>query len=184
MHVTDHQGTKKNDSTLEAYTCTQHGKQKTFIRGKEIRLRFNTRQTPVLERLTNQFVFSASKRRSPFKSAIQDQVQPVYIQKLSRIPFIAHFFVLLACVISTFVAVLVKVLENVNTLQIVSHRNMIIFLLALPITVFWNKTEMFPKGNRLHLLGRALCGNFNLYIMYYAFRKIPLGKKYKELPVR
>ena len=57
-------------------------------------------------------------------------------------------------------------------------RNMMIFLVAFPLAKFVNGSDMFPSGHRAHLLVRALCGNLNTYIIYYAVRE---GKKKAEI---
>ena len=51
------------------------------------------------------------------------------------------------------------------------RRNMMIFLLAFPAAKFVNGSDMFPSGHRAQLLIRALCGNFNTYILFYAIRE-------------
>ena len=57
------------------------------------------------------------------------------------------------------------------------HWNMMQFLLAFPLAKFVNGSEMFPRGHRTQLLVRALCGNLNTYIIYYAVRE---GEKKAE----
>ena len=46
-----------------------------------------------------------------------------------------------------------------------------IFLVAFPLAKFVNGSDLFPSGHRVNLLVRALCGNLNTYILYYALRE-------------
>ena len=85
----------------------------------------------------HKFIFHLSYLSLKNKSS--QIIQPRYVQVLSRVPLIAYIFVSIGCVASTIVAAVVKSLDDLAPLQIASHRNFLIFAMALPVAKFYNK---------------------------------------------
>ncbi|XP_057331896.1 solute carrier family 35 member G1 [Microplitis mediator] len=88
------------------------------------------------------------------------------------------FGILLAFISGAFFTIssgLVKAVKNVDPMVLLSIRAVLQIIITLFIAIRCGKNLLGPKGSRLLLNFQGMVGGMTLALLYYSFRKLPLG---------
>lgn len=116
------------------------------------------------------------KEKSRRKS-VQPNLPKFAVKLHKKVPILGQILTLISVLIMNFTAALVRILEDVDTFEIVGYRNFVVFLVSACMAVRLNGAKLLPMENKRWalLLGRAFTTNTQLLIAFYSFRNMPLG---------
>ena len=105
-----------------------------------------------------------------------ETTSPGFFSNLLRHPLIAYALVTAACIIMTFVGVLIKVMTAVDPFLLAAYRDCVIFLCSMSLLIPRN-IGIVPqeKGKVKFLFARAFFTVFYTMSLFYSFRYMPLG---------
>ncbi|XP_076035399.1 solute carrier family 35 member G1-like [Oratosquilla oratoria] len=89
-------------------------------------------------------------------------------------PHVGLFMAVMSSFFFSLCSLIVKLLSDINPMNLALYRFVGILLPTLPILVH-RQIEVFPRGSRLMLIFRGIVGTISLMMQFYAFRHMPLA---------
>ncbi len=111
------------------------------------------------------------------ESELEEEDEPhsaCHSQRLSWIPGIGMALVFVASIANSSAAVVVKMLRDVDVMDIITFRGLVILCLTAPLLCY-NRVNLFPKKKLKSLAWLSICSSIFNIVSFLGFRYLPLG---------
>ncbi|XP_037837010.1 solute carrier family 35 member G1 isoform X2 [Kryptolebias marmoratus] len=99
----------------------------------------------------------------------------VKVEKPKRCPGLGLFYALLATVLFSIIALLVKSIQEVHAIEISALRCFFQILFILPMLIYHKTGFLGPRDKRVFLVLRGFIGSNAMILLYYSVQHMPLA---------
>ncbi|KAM4526973.1 solute carrier family 35 member G1 isoform 1-T1 [Fundulus diaphanus] len=96
-------------------------------------------------------------------------------EKPKRCPGVGLFYAFLSTVLFSIIALLVKTIEDIHSIEISAIRCFFQMLFVIPLLIYHKIGFLGPRDKRIYLVLRGFLGSNAMILLYYAVQQMPLA---------